>query len=108
MCTMHSFGCWQGINKRMSKYIDIKDAGVSATGKTRVWDVRNNRTKESVGQVKWYGGWRKYAFFPTMPQYEGEWMVFDEQCMRKLADFIDQVNAEFYKGRRGKPPVDFG
>jgi hypothetical protein len=78
----------------MSKYIDIRDAGTSASGITRIWEVRNTRTGEVLGQIKWRGanGWRGYAFFVEVAGYD--WIAFDRHCLRKIADFLDEKNAE--------------
>ena len=39
--------------------------------KTKVWEVATKRDKETneetynaLGEIKWYGAWRRYAFFP--------------------------------------------
>lgn len=88
-----------------SKYIEITDGGVSKTGKTRVWIVTNVRNQSKVGEIRWYGGWRKYAFYPTI---EGvRWIAFDSECMGQIAEKLDEVNARRKEGRR-RAKIEFG
>ena len=57
---------------------------IEDTGKTKKWSVTNKSTRVFVGQVKWYGGWRRYAFFTDAD------MLFDADCLREIADFLEQ------------------
>lgn len=75
----------------VKQYIEITEAGLSATGKTKVWRVRNKRTAEEIGTLKWYGGFRKYCFFPILTGFD--WLLFDADCLRMIADFLDEQNA---------------
>ena len=50
--------------------------------KTSIWDVMTKDTAIILGQVKWYGAWRKYAFFP------GAEMIFEEQCLGDIIIFM--------------------
>lgn len=54
------------------------------TGVTQVWLVFTKATDQMgtlIGTVKWFGRWRKYAFFPE-PN-----MVFEEVCMGEISEF---------------------
>ncbi len=55
--------------------------------RTRRWDVVNVRTNVVVGEIQWWGGFRKYVFFP-----EDE-MLFDHHCLRLIADFLEEQMA---------------
>jgi hypothetical protein len=35
-------------------------------GKTQVWAVRSHRSGDVLGEIRWYGPWRQYAFFPRV------------------------------------------
>jgi hypothetical protein len=59
------------------KYIRIVE--IAPKPKTKVWEVRNIRTNEVCGIIKWYGGFRKYAFFPT------DGFFFDMNCLQAIA-----------------------
>lgn len=68
----------------MNKYITIVE--VEKKPKTSVWDVINTRTKEICGQIRWYGGFRKYVFFPT------DGFLFDASCLTLITLHLENVN----------------
>lgn len=70
------------------KFIRFEDNGSSPTGKTRRWIVRNIRTGENCGAVKWHGAWRKYCFFPT------DGFLFDSDCLVMIVDELIRANSE--------------
>lgn len=59
--------------------LDIRDGQ-----KTARWDVwtRSADNPQLLGDVHWYGAWRKYCFFPE------DNCIFEEVCMREISDFI--------------------
>lgn len=67
----------------MSKWIEFVDAGCSASGKTRVWEVRVKEDGYHLGKVSWYAPWRKYIFHPTGSS------IYEQDCLRDIADFIE-------------------
>lgn len=69
------------------KYIRIEEAGSSPTGKTFRWRVRNIRSDEICGVIKWHGAFRSYCFFPP------DGFLYDHSCLQVIADFLVQVNA---------------
>jgi len=77
------------------KYIVFIDAGYSVSGKTRVWDVATKEDYEDlVGEVRWFGPWRCYAFYPY------DKTVFEKTCLRDIADFCEEQTMMFRKGKR--------
>lgn len=50
--------------------------------KTARWDVFAKGGDSYLGVVSWFARWRKYCFFP-----EGG-CVFEETCLREIAEFI--------------------
>jgi len=53
--------------------------------KTKIWSCRNNKSREQLGVIKWYGPWRSYCFFPTTPA------IYSAGCLSDIADFIVKV-----------------
>jgi len=54
--------------------------------KTERWAVvprEATSNASAIGVVKWYGAWRKYAFFPFQQT------LYEPTCLRDIADFID-------------------
>lgn len=65
------------------KWIIAVSAGTSPSGKTRIWQIESKRSA-LLGDVRWYGPWRKYAFFPEANT------IFEQDCLRDIADFIER------------------
>lgn len=71
----------------MAKWIKFNYAGLSPTGKTKVWEV-TTLVGNTLGFIKWYGPWRKYSFFPAANT------VFENDCMQDIINFNKQAMAE--------------
>jgi len=63
--------------------------------KTERWNVfskyeitENDSFAGLLGQVKWFGRWRKYSFFPVMGA------IFEEICLRDIAQFCVDATKE--------------
>lgn len=75
-------------------WITFEHAGKSKSGKTHEWRVQpkdNGALAACIGVVKWYGPWRKYTFQPYSST------VFEQDCLRDIADFCEKVTRE-HKG----------
>jgi hypothetical protein len=72
----------------MAKWIEFYE--VPGNGrKTRTWDVRPTADPNTLlGQVKWFGRWRAYAFFPCADT------VYERTCLRDLAQFCERQTYE--------------
>jgi hypothetical protein len=76
-----------------SRWIDFIERPRPATRKTPVYAVVKKRkgkdgaSEEDVlpelGEVRWYGAWRSFAFFAA------NGTLFEPTCLRDLAAFID-------------------
>ncbi len=78
----------------ISKWIEILPNGTSPTGTTKRWEVKNKRTGEMIGEIKWYGanGFRGYCYFIG---FDGPgWMLYDAPCMHMIANFCDEQNRQ--------------
>lgn len=75
----------------MKSYIKIEASRQSESGKTIIYNVWTDAgsTHTSgvstvlLGEIRWYGAWRKYAFFPSQQT------LFEEVCLREIAMFIE-------------------
>jgi len=65
----------------------IRMVQIRDTGKTLVWNVEALADGAKLGEVKWFGRWRKYAFFPIDS-------IFEQVCLREVADFIEAKTKE--------------
>lgn len=79
----------------ISPYIEIVQTCTSASGKTKIWEVRNisddHHQDDAPGVIRWHGPWRGYV-------YECEASIYDAKCLRQIADFIDAANKEHRNG----------
>lgn len=64
------------------KWIKTTEIATSASGKTSIWDV-HTLDRAWLGQVKWFGPWRKYAYFPLSGT------LYEPDCLRDLAQFCE-------------------
>ena len=79
----------------MANLVEFSEPTPSESGKTSIWAVHSTKDAGYVllGLVKWFGRWRKYAFFPE------PLLVFEQDCLRDLADFCQQRSKEHRQRR---------
>lgn len=68
-------------------FISFHQAGSSPSGKTEVWAV-DSSYGSFLGAVRWFGRWRKYAFYPEPNT------IFETTCLGELKEFLDLKMAE--------------
>ena len=56
--------------------------------KTKVWYVTSKRDALKLGNVGWWGRWRRYVFSPHIQT------LFDADCLREIADFCESQTEE--------------
>jgi len=72
----------------MNEFIEFEYMGTTASGKTKAWMIKSRRTGTMLGEVKWFGRWRRYAFFPCQDT------IWNPDCLVAVTDFIaEQMNA---------------
>ena len=64
-----------------SKYMEFDKIG--DTGKTEIFNILSKSSGFILGQIKWYGPWRQYCFFPSPHS------VFNNSCMNDIIKFIN-------------------
>lgn len=65
----------------MLKWIDIEEVG--DTGKTKRFGVFAKDGRSPLGEISWFGRWRRYTFKP----FAGT--VYEQQCLRDIAAFCE-------------------
>lgn len=81
-----------------ASYITFRREHAQEIGRvTKIWTVYEgvNHRGADLGQVRWFGRWRKYSFFPAPD------MVFEETCLLEIAHFCS-VATNFHKQKRTK------
>lgn len=64
-----------------SEYLVFVDASL-IDAKTRRLLVVSRRSGDRLGEIKWFGRWRQYAFFPA------DGTVWNPQCMVEINEQI--------------------
>jgi hypothetical protein len=76
----------EGLNQKIDgKWISFHLQ--SETEKTQKYDVltKEYHPNKKLGEIKWFGRWRTYAFFPEPDT------VFEKQCMKDITNFIEDL-----------------
>lgn len=58
------------------------------TGKTKVFHMYNSEQNSFLGEIKWYGPFRTYAFY-TAPD-----CFFETECLNDITVFLKKLNLE--------------
>jgi len=67
------------------KYLQFSE--LISTGKTSKWSCQTKNGCHSLGNIKWYGAWRQYCYFPVVQA------VYSAGCLDDIADFLKQLNS---------------
>lgn len=68
-----------------SRYLEFDRIGW--TGKTDVWNVLSKSQSSVLGQIKWFGRWRQYCFWPSPNT------IFNPECMTDISKVIKELMA---------------
>lgn len=65
--------------------------------KTKTFMVKNKDTGDWLGDIKWYGAWRKYSFFTKaiMDHSKPVQFVFEATCLQDITDFLNYLMQEW-------------
>jgi hypothetical protein len=66
-----------------SKWIYFVLLPIPLERKTSIWDVRTREGEASLGEIRWFGRWRCFAFYPRADT------LYEKQCLRDIADFCE-------------------
>ena len=70
---------------------DLAFEVVESKPKTKVYEVSNTQVGCVIGEIRWYGPWRHYCFFPETET------TFSDRCLLKIGRFIEALNKEHQK-----------
>lgn len=56
---------------------------IGDTGKTAIYAVDSAHHGDRLGEIRWYGPWRQYCFYPKAG------CVFNHDCLRYIGDACD-------------------
>ena len=69
--------------ERVGKWTYARLVPVPPERKTSRWVVCADDGEVELGEIKWHGKWRCYAYFPLSDT------LYEKQCLRDLADFCE-------------------
>ena len=70
---------------------------VKVDQKTKVWRVYSIKSDILLGQIQWFGRFRKYCFFSGQ-------CIFDNHCLIDITMFLENEMSKWYiASRKGKP-----
>lgn len=67
--------------------------------KTRTWFVVKKDAPLKLGEIIWFGHWRRYCFFPS------KHTVFEENCLRTIASFCEERTSEHREAQKAQAPT---
>ena len=70
----------------MSKY--LKFHLLEQKPKTKVIGVYSKKNDDVLGEIKWFGRWRQYAFFPESGT------IFNSECLNDIIIHIKELKNE--------------
>jgi hypothetical protein len=76
------------IEKKDPKWIEFHEVDMP-NRKTKVFLVYNKENFEvPIGEIRWYGAFRKYAFYPQPNT------VYENVCMKDITNFLEELMDE--------------
>lgn len=69
-----------------TEYVYLTFVKVESTSKTEKYMCLNKKSGGQLGEVKWYGAWRQYCYFPLVQA------IYSSGCLNDIADFLNQLN----------------
>jgi len=73
----------------MSRYLEFRL--LEQKPKTQVVEVVSKRHGFRLGIIKWFGKWRRYAFFPETATVFDAKIVFDAECLNDITSYIEKL-----------------
>ena len=70
------------------KYLEFREIGKSASGKTKIINIINKGSDVVLGQIRWFAHWRKYTFSALADT------IFDGVCLMEIVAELDRLNRE--------------
>jgi hypothetical protein len=71
-----------------NKYFSISQKYL-ANRKTPIYEIYSKLSNTLIGEIKWYGAWRQFCFFPV------ENTVWDTKCLTSLTNYIQAINCKY-------------
>lgn len=67
-----------------NEYITFEERK-SSTGATIILSIYSKKAHVFLGEIKWFGAWRKYCFFPH------DMTIFDNVCLEIIQGKLEEL-----------------
>ena len=84
-----------------SRYLNFKEVGRTTSGITAIIEVAN-KSGSVLGEVVWFGQWRKYCFKTV------QGIVLDEHCLYDIMKYIVEKTEDHKNSLKNKAQRLFG
>jgi hypothetical protein len=71
----------------VSGYLNFERWHELERGTTEVWGVISASSGDELGQIRWYGAWRQYVFFPA------QHTLFNKTCLADIENVLAARNS---------------
>jgi hypothetical protein len=68
-----------------TEYLTFDVDHFRSTTKTRVYVVANKEVGVMLGEIQWYGPWRRYVFHPNRTT------LYDVKCLNDIGQFLNEL-----------------
>ena len=82
--------------KQIGKWIYAREIPQAPEQVTKRWAIVATDGEVELGEVKWWGKWRCYAYFPLNNT------LYEKQCLRDIANFCESKTTEQRERAKGK------
>jgi hypothetical protein len=69
-----------------TQYLTLKDCGTTKSGKTHIYEVGSESSGVKLGEIRWFGQWRQYCFYPE------DQTIWNENCMYSVVQVLRSLN----------------
>ena len=76
------------------KYIRAVERPLAPGKITAQYAVESTYDTSYLGEIKWYGPWRGYAFYPYID------CVFEPKCLNTICEWIAELNQAHREAKR--------
>jgi hypothetical protein len=77
-----------GFVENIGKHIYSRECQQPLERNTKRWTIVAHDGEVELGEVKWFGKWRCYAYFPLNDT------LYEKQCLRDIAAFCERRTNE--------------
>jgi len=75
------------------KYITVNKFPPAKGKKTCTCSIDANSSGCPLGEIRWFGRWRQYCFFPEQDT------VWNKGCLQDVIEALDSLNREHREGK---------